>query len=91
MALDPDPDRRVCPEHGGDVVEDALRDARAHVALAATHAQLGQGDAAAKSLTDLLGLRPDFALVGRVEVEKYHAPEMVERIIDGLRKAATVE
>ena len=59
----------------------------AHVALAATHAQLGQGDAAAKSLMDLLSLRPDFAVVGRVELGKYYAPEMVERIIDGLRKA----
>lgn len=59
----------------------------AHVVLATTYAQLGQGDAAAKSIRDLLALRPDFAMIARTELGKYYSPELVEQLIDGLRKA----
>ena len=59
----------------------------ANVALAAIYAQLGQGDAAAKSLQDLRVARPDFAAIARTELGKYYTPDLVEQIIDGLRKA----
>ena len=58
-----------------------------HAAMAATYAQLGERDAAAKSLRDLLTLRPAFADEVRTEFEKWWKPAYVEAFLDGLRKA----
>ena len=58
-----------------------------HAAKAACLGQLGESAAAAKSLRLLLDLRPDFAITGRVELEKWWEPDYVERFLDGLRKA----
>jgi TolB-like protein/class 3 adenylate cyclase len=58
-----------------------------HAAMAAAYAQLGQRDAAGKSLQALLKLRPDFADTIRKDVEKWWEPEYGRHLIDGLRKA----
>jgi TolB-like protein/Flp pilus assembly protein TadD len=58
-----------------------------HTMLAATSAQLGERESAAKAVRDLLKLRPDFATTVRAEMEKWWEPELVEHLIDGLRKA----
>jgi TolB-like protein/Tfp pilus assembly protein PilF len=59
----------------------------AHMMLAAAFGQLGERDAAGKALQDLLKLRPDIAAKVREHYEKWFAPEYVEQLIDGLRKA----
>jgi hypothetical protein len=58
-----------------------------HVVLAAVHGQLGQREAAADAVRELLALRPDFALTPRDELGKWYPPELVAHLIDGLRKA----
>ena len=58
-----------------------------HVALAAVHGQLGDGEAAARAVQDLLKVRPGFAATARKDFEKWWEPAYVERLIDGLRKA----
>jgi serine/threonine-protein kinase len=58
-----------------------------HAMLAAVYGQLGERDAAAKALRELLKLRPDFAATARRDIGKWWEPEYVERLIDGLRKA----
>ncbi|HMD30562.1 MAG TPA: protein kinase [Candidatus Acidoferrales bacterium] len=59
----------------------------AHAGMAAVCGQLGERDAAAKALRELLILRPDFAVTVRKTFEKWWEPEYVERVIEGLRKA----
>jgi len=54
---------------------------------AAALGQLGRWDEARKAVQDLLALRPDFAAVVRQEYAKWYSPELIEQIIDGLRKA----
>ncbi len=49
--------------------------------------QRHQKDAAGKALRELLTLRPDFAVIARVELGKRLDPELVGQLIDGLRKA----
>jgi hypothetical protein len=58
-----------------------------HAALAAAHGQLGERDAAAKSMRELLRLRPDFAANVRTDFEKWWEPVYVESFLDGLLKA----
>ena len=58
-----------------------------HAAMAAAYGQLGERDAAAKAIRDLLKLRPDFAANVRAEFEKWWEPAYVESFLDGLRKA----
>jgi TolB-like protein len=58
-----------------------------HATVAAASGQLGETDAAAKALRDLLKLRPDFAARVRKDMEKWWKPDYVEHLIDGLRKA----
>jgi TolB-like protein/Flp pilus assembly protein TadD len=58
-----------------------------HATIAAASGQLGETDAAAKALRDLLKLRPDFAATVRKNMEKWWKPDYVEHLIDGLRKA----
>jgi len=58
-----------------------------HGMRAATLGQMGKRDAAQKALKDLLALRPDFASAARPEYEKWFGPDLVEHLLDGLRKA----
>ena len=58
-----------------------------HAVTAAAYGQLGLHEAAQKALKELLALRPDIATAARQEFEKWYDPELVERLIDGLRKA----
>ena len=55
--------------------------------LAAAYGQLGEREAAGKAVRGLLALRPDFAVVAREELGKWFDVELVEHLIDGLRKA----
>jgi TolB-like protein/Tfp pilus assembly protein PilF len=58
-----------------------------HASKAAALGQLGERDAAAKAVRELLRVRPDFAATARADIEKWWEPEYVESIIDGWRKA----
>jgi TolB-like protein len=60
---------------------------RTHLALAAAYGQLGEREAARNAAQDLLAVRPDFAVAAREELRKWWDPELVEHLIDGLRKA----
>jgi TolB-like protein len=60
---------------------------RAHLALAVIRAQLGERDAARTALQQLLSLRPEFAASARQELGKTWDPDLVEHLMDGLRKA----
>jgi tetratricopeptide (TPR) repeat protein len=60
---------------------------RTNVALAAAYAQLGELEAARKAVRELLAINPDFAAVAREELGKWWDAELVEHLIDGLRKA----
>jgi serine/threonine protein kinase len=60
---------------------------RAHLALAAIYGQLGERDAARTGLRQLLLLKPEFAATPRKELGKSWDPELVEHLMDGLRKA----
>jgi serine/threonine protein kinase/Tfp pilus assembly protein PilF len=59
----------------------------AHLTRAAAYGQLGQQEAAQRSLNEMLALRPDMATAAREELAKWWEPDLVEHIIDGLRKA----
>jgi len=56
-------------------------------AMAAAYGQLGERDAAARSLRELLRLKPDGARTLRDELGKWFDPELTEHVLDGLRKA----
>jgi TolB-like protein/pimeloyl-ACP methyl ester carboxylesterase/Tfp pilus assembly protein PilF len=58
-----------------------------HVVLAAVYGQLGNQEAADDAVRELLLLRSDFAVNARAELGKWYPPELVEHLIDGLRKA----
>jgi TolB-like protein len=58
-----------------------------YVALAAVYGQLGEIEAARQAIRELLALRPDFKAAVRTELEKLWDSELVDRLIDGLRKA----
>jgi TolB-like protein/Tfp pilus assembly protein PilF len=58
-----------------------------HALIAAALGQLGRHDDARKALQDLLALRPDFAATARQEYAKWYSSELIEQLIDGLRKA----
>ncbi|MFZ0287962.1 MAG: protein kinase [Candidatus Sulfotelmatobacter sp.] len=58
-----------------------------HALTAAVYGQLGLREPAQKELQELLAIRPDFAVSARKEFEKLYDPELVEHMIDGLRKA----
>ena len=59
----------------------------AHVAMAAAYGQLGESEAARKSLNEILRLAPAYALSARERLAKWFAPELVGHLMDGLRKA----
>jgi TolB-like protein/Tfp pilus assembly protein PilF len=55
-------------------------------AIAAAHGQLGELEAAQAAVRQLLVMKPGFA--AREEFEKWHGPgELIEHVVDGLRKA----
>jgi TolB-like protein/Tfp pilus assembly protein PilF len=59
-----------------------------HAATAAACGQLGDREAAGQALRELLALRPDFAASAREQYRKWFGEgELLERILDGLRKA----
>lgn len=60
---------------------------RTKVALGALYGQVGEREAARRSVEELLELRPKFAVMGHDELAKWWEPELVEQLIDGLRKA----
>ena len=60
---------------------------RTNVALAAAYGQLGELEAARNAAQQLLAVRPDFAALAREELGKWWDAELVEHLIEGLRKA----
>jgi len=58
-----------------------------HALFAAIDGHLGDRDAAGRHLRELLALRPDFATIARDQFGKWYLPELVDQLIDGLRKA----
>jgi TolB-like protein len=58
-----------------------------HAVLAMCYAQLGEMDAAHKSLQDMLAIKPDYGKVARQLHGKWIQPDLVEQLMDGLRKA----
>jgi TolB-like protein len=58
-----------------------------HGLFAAVYGQLGEREAAAEHVTELLALRPDFAEIAREQFGKWYLPPLVEQLIAGLRKA----
>ena len=58
-----------------------------NLALAAAHGQLGERDAAAGALRELLAAKPEFASRAREELSKWWNADFVEHLMDGLRKA----
>jgi TolB-like protein len=60
---------------------------RTKVALAAVYGQVGESEGAERALQGLLALRPDFAAAAHEELAKWWEPQLVEHLIDGLRKA----
>jgi TolB-like protein/Tfp pilus assembly protein PilF len=58
-----------------------------YVVLAAVYGKLGERQAAADALRELLALRPGFALSAREDLSKWYPADLVEQLIDGLRKA----
>ncbi len=55
--------------------------------VAAVHGQLGEREEADKALRVVLTLKPEFPLIARDEFGKWYLPELVEQLMDGLRKA----
>jgi TolB-like protein/predicted Ser/Thr protein kinase len=60
---------------------------RNELALAATYGQLGERELARNAARDLLAARPGFDAVAKGECAKWWDPDLVEQILDGLRKA----
>ena len=60
-----------------------------HLVLAMVHGQLGNRDAAARALQELLAIYPDFPEHARQEIDKffYAQPAHAEHVLEGLRKA----
>ncbi len=59
----------------------------AHLTRAAAYGQLGLREPAQRALKEMLALRPDMATAAREELAKWWEPDLVEHIVDGLRKA----
>jgi TolB-like protein/Tfp pilus assembly protein PilF len=60
---------------------------RLNLALATAHGQLGERDAAARALHELLAAKPEFSSRAREELSKWWNADFVERLMEGLRKA----
>ena len=57
------------------------------MALAAACGQLGEREAAVRAASALVSVKPEFPTVARREMAKWWQPELVARLIEGLRKA----
>jgi tetratricopeptide (TPR) repeat protein len=55
--------------------------------FAAVYGQLGEREAAAECMRNVLALKPDFPQIARDEFAKWYPPDLVEQLIQGLRKA----
>jgi serine/threonine protein kinase/tetratricopeptide (TPR) repeat protein len=60
---------------------------RTQFVLATCNGQLGEVEAARNAVQELLRIRPDFLLVWREELCKWWEADLVEHLVDGLRKA----
>lgn len=60
---------------------------RRNIALAVSHGQLGNRDAAAGALHDLVAAKPEYSSRAREELSKWWNADFVEHLLDGLRKA----
>jgi TolB-like protein len=60
---------------------------RRSLVLAAAHGQLGERDEAEEALRELLAAKPEFATQAREELSKWWNADLVEHLMDGLRKA----
>lgn len=60
---------------------------RTNLALAVIYGQLGEHEVARNAVGTLLDLRPGFAATGREDLAIWWEPDLVELLIDGLRKA----
>jgi TolB-like protein/Tfp pilus assembly protein PilF len=58
-----------------------------HAVLAICYAQLGRMEEARKALGDMLTLKPNYAEVARELHGRWIDPDLVEQLMDGLRKA----
>ena len=58
-----------------------------HALLAAVQGQLGESESAARNLREVLTMMPDFPSIVRREFSKWYLPELVDHLMDGLRKA----
>jgi TolB-like protein/Tfp pilus assembly protein PilF len=58
-----------------------------HAVLAMCYAQLGRMEEARKALRDMLALKPNYAEVARELHGRWIQPDLVEKLMDGLRKA----
>lgn len=58
-----------------------------HATLAAVYGQLGEKERARASLRELLALLPNFGAMVRSEYSKWNDVELVEHLVEGLRKA----
>ena len=65
----------------------APRNYYTHAVLAMCYAQLGRIEEAGKALADMLALKPDYAEVARELHGRWIDPDLVEQLMDGLRKA----
>jgi len=59
----------------------------AHLTRAESYGQLGLHEPAQKALNEMLALRPDMARAAREELAKWWDSDLVEHIVDGLRRA----
>ncbi|MFL6515029.1 MAG: adenylate/guanylate cyclase domain-containing protein [Chthoniobacterales bacterium] len=58
-----------------------------HAVLAMCYAQLGRMEEARQALQDMLALKPNYAEVARELHGRWIPPDLVEKLMDGLRKA----
>jgi TolB-like protein/Tfp pilus assembly protein PilF len=58
---------------------------------AAALGHLGDREAAARELRELLSVRPEFAVEARAECEKWFQPDLVENYLEGLRLAGLAD
>ena len=59
-----------------------------HAVLAAAYGKLGEREAAASALAELLSQKPEFATAARRELRKWYGDgELLEEVLDGLRRA----
>jgi TolB-like protein/protein involved in temperature-dependent protein secretion len=58
-----------------------------HALFAALYGRMGEREAAEEHLREALALQPDLAAIVRAQFSKWYLPQLVEQLLDGLRKA----